>query len=491
MPLVTSADVVSTWTVYSGNVWQAALTTEPSQVWFDRTRGTKAADLAGVDADQKWWWATGVLYQYSATDPDSRYTTPGTEASIRGITIYIPSMIYVSIDSLAFGYTNGVYEDGLRAYNSDYLNITNCLVTSCFGDGIYLIECDYGTVDGCEATLNMSAGIDAEGTTSVHATNITFSNNLAHHNVCIPDDGIHGYGIKFMYVSDSVIRNNLSYSNSGSGINLDGQSDPTPFGSINNLVYENLVHDNMDEGILVEIFSTGNKVYRNVFYDNGLTNAQGEICFNRNCTGNEITYNVAYKTKDMGSHQLVIVWFNSSGNKFYNNILYGGNVAATAFDIQEGVSATNMVLKNNICVETTSRPLSVHNCSDYATFVSDFNCWRRHDGNSSVISYDDWGGYTLATFYSTWGQDEHSIGSDPLFTNPGAGDFSLQSGSPCRNAGSNLGSSFNNGLMPGSTWPDEVVTGDQNQHGIGWEIGAFMYSELTSFILGLLAVGGS
>jgi hypothetical protein len=59
--------------------------------------------------------------------------------------------------------------------------------------------------------------------------------------------------------------------------------------------------------------------------------------------------------------------------------------------------------------------------------------------------------------------------------NASAGQFWLTSGSPGIHAGLNLGSPYDIGLMPGSTWPNSVVTGDQNAYGSGWEIGAFIY----------------
>ena len=43
---------------------------------------------------------------------------------------------------------------------------------------------------------------------------------------------------------------------------------------------------------------------------------------------------------------------------------------------------------------------------------------------------------------------------DPLFTNYTSNDFSLQSGSPARSSGTNLGAGFDRALAPGSTWPN-------------------------------------
>jgi len=63
----------------------------------------------------------------------------------------------------------------------------------------------------------------------------------------------------------------------------------------------------------------------------------------------------------------------------------------------------------------------------------------------------------------------------PLFTNAGGGDFTLQSTSPCRNAGTNSpGAAFDDALNPHScTWPSAVYTLDQDNLGSAWEIGAY------------------
>ena len=43
--------------------------------------------------------------------------------------------------------------------------------------------------------------------------------------------------------------------------------------------------------------------------------------------------------------------------------------------------------------------------------------------------------------------------------------------------------------MPGGTWPNSVVTGDQNAYGSGWEIGAFVYVPAVAPPSNLQAVG--
>jgi len=59
---------------------------------------------------------------------------------------------------------------------------------------------------------------------------------------------------------------------------------------------------------------------------------------------------------------------------------------------------------------------------------------------------------------------ENGVHTDPSFTAVGSDDFTLASDSPAINAGANLGATYDDALMPSSTWPDGVVTGDQDDY---------------------------
>lgn len=66
----------SSWTDETGNIWSAALTTEPQGVWMDGVKGTN--DLT-PDAEYDWYWAVNELFIYSTTDPDTAYIDPGVQ----------------------------------------------------------------------------------------------------------------------------------------------------------------------------------------------------------------------------------------------------------------------------------------------------------------------------------------------------------------------------------------------------------------------------
>jgi len=94
-------------------------------------------------------------------------------------------------------------------------------------------------------------------------------------------------------------------------------------------------------------------------------------------------------------------------------------------------SDSSLVFRKNICVwNGAGGPAEPFNQSDgmiAANSSFDFNLYFQLGKAISM--------FTQATSFSTWkgtyGQDAHSlINQDPLFTNPSAGDFSLQPGSP-------------------------------------------------------------
>jgi hypothetical protein len=57
---------------------------------------------------------------------------------------------------------------------------------------------------------------------------------------------------------------------------------------------------------------------------------------------------------------------------------------------------------------------------------------------AAALNFLQWGaGYlsTYAAFDAAYGSATNSVAGDPLFTNPAAGDFTLQAGSPAIGAG--------------------------------------------------------
>lgn len=175
---------------------------------------------------------------------------------------------------------------------------------------------------------------------------------------------------------------------------------------------------------------------------------------------------------------------NASGgtNYFVNNTIYnafaGMAMATNAYNKQSGYgSVGNWVFRNNIINSYKFGSIN----SQYSQLTFDHNIYNISADwawllNSSGMRFDRWQsrGFDVAG----------SISADPLLNNPEKGDFSLKAGSPAIDKGANQGTSYENALHPGSTWPDNVVTVNQNQNGRRWEIGAYGFIDNASPSLG-------
>jgi len=154
----------ASWTNHSGNIWQTACAEEPSLVTFNTTLGTKEVSHDSCDAPNEWAWETGTLYIYAASDPNTLYGAgPGVRAGAvnalgewvwggNGI-LYIyatsdPDTLYTSPgveagvrdDCISTGYTAGrnyIVLDDIAAYGSN------------LGAIVFAYRATNWTVDGC------------------------------------------------------------------------------------------------------------------------------------------------------------------------------------------------------------------------------------------------------------------------------------------------------------------------------------------------------
>lgn len=98
--------LITTWTSYSGSIWQATVSTKPTEVTINGTLGTKKTSIALTTAND-WYWASGVLYLYSVADPDT-YVAPGVEGEWpipAGTYRTAPLIVYdaTSVDGIVWG----------------------------------------------------------------------------------------------------------------------------------------------------------------------------------------------------------------------------------------------------------------------------------------------------------------------------------------------------------------------------------------------------
>jgi hypothetical protein len=149
-------------------------------------------------------------------------------------------------------------------------------------------------------------------------------------------------------------------------------------------------------------------------------------------------------------NQLAFNGAGAPGINFVNNTCYG----------PEGVFASgggSCMIRNNIIYATGAYAIESTICS------SDFNLYYAPSGSvgiSNTVLYA-----TVAQWRSSGvGVDTFSIGGDPLFVNPGSGDFRLQAASPAIGKGAS-----------GSPAPVTDAEGYARNVGGNYDMGAFEF----------------
>jgi hypothetical protein len=138
---------------------------------------------------------------------------------------------------------------------------------------------------------------------------------------------------------------------------------------------------------------------------------------------------------------------------------------------------TGITAENNIFVASSGKHLLVTGWLA-ATQGQTLNYNLYYGGSATPFEWNVTN-YDFADYKTNSGEDANSLNSAPTFYNSAAAQFWLTSGSPGIGAGTNLGSPYNIGLMPGSSWPNSVLTGDQNSYGTRWEVGAYIFTGQT------------
>lgn len=383
---------------------------------LDGTFQTSTTSIAAVDAVGEYFVDTApspdVIYVYSATDPDSRVA----EVSNQFAGILVNKKSYITIKDLEVKYAG---HSGIYCYGQD--NATpygNSLITNCYSHhnrnvGIMLNRA-YGntTVSYCEASYNgnnfysaYSSGVANSGSNNNTFSHCTSSNSIAYAaGTGYYSDG-HAFGI---YQSDSCLIEYCTSNNDDSGIVSD------PAGTDNAFIARyNVINATNKLLLIAGGNSSGTKKH-------------------------EIYYNVFANSKSPSSGVISLVNSNvNSGIHFYNNTIYHLNGYTTrVFSMTAG---TGVNLKNNILYSTGTGGLTFYESS--ALVQSSDNNWFDNPSNFGHIKI---GATTYYLDHPTSGnitnwrafsnQDLNSGITNPLFTNPGT-DFTLQTGSPCINAG--------------------------------------------------------
>jgi len=326
-PIINASDLITGWTNDSGNIWKVTLATEPGQIFFDSTRGTKETSKANLDSEKEWYWDANILYVYSTSDPDTAYNNPGIEASTsyRGQCISIHEKQYIEIRDLNL---RNAYLSCLDMYNSSYINVYDNDISRSRRRGIYT-----NNTNNIKIYRNTFQWCGIELATLEHAIYIgTDSSNV------------------------NVYENDVSHS-WNAGVKADSCSDVD--------IYRNYIHENNDEGSagagdIIVAESAADTSNINIYY-NIIANPGAYIFWIKQGEG-----------------------YSISNVHIYNNTLYGSlkETVSYVYIIQD---VSNLSIKNNI-VYANSPYVMLY--EDNTNFTRDFNCYYNWS-SGAYIGYID------------------------------------------------------------------------------------------------------
>jgi len=393
-------------------------------VLFDGTVGTKESSIANLNATNEWYWEVNILYVYSTTDPDTAYTSPGIETGARTYCVYNQGKDYVDFSNLHLRYSN---THPFLSDNSSYTNLSNLTVEKS-GDGndygIMLHADNYATADG-NHTIDSCAvsNVYGDGIWMQRVRDITISNNAI--SDCMAGTGGNGGdGLQTFDCTDIAIQNNI----------IDMTNSDTVKGC---MMMEGF--DATDSNFIIE-----NNTCIAGYWGVGLYQADYAVIRYNKCTDHIWT---GIQSWDDGAEYI----------EAYYNVISG---------VRDGINFGNAYDRAscNICNNV------VYDFSRYGVLLEQFDgefknnavwdsaggtqaYWVTIKGGGSIVSnhnvlgpesasYISFAGNTystLATYVAGESQDLNSIKDDPLFIDPTNDDFHLQSTSPCKNAGIDVG----------------------------------------------------
>jgi parallel beta-helix repeat protein len=474
-PVINGSGLISGWTLYSGNVWEAPITSytgTPQKVWFNNALGTAVGSIVAVTGTNDWFFTSNVLYAYSTSNPSTAFTSPGIEAAIFD-GIYITTS-YITINGIDTTKSNvGVQVNataalsGVNVYNGNHSNEGTNGISYTSYSGHFISG---GIIQGNVASANGGAGIeviDSDGITVQH--NTTYSNGALAAGVA----GLYEYEAAAGDPNGgNVWQYNTSYSNvetggtGGQGIHLD-----QVYGG--EIVRYNRLYNNATQGVLIEANhapsdAVGPEVYYNVVPGNS---AQGIFIENR--SGGDTT-GATFKASHV-----------------YNNVVYG-NLYGILVDGEAGGTCKNNVVRNNISEGNTNYQLMVYGGGENDGTNGSGNVYTYNAFGTAASNFIEWGSgvyeSTYAAFDSAYGSASYSITTAPTFTNASGGNFTLASGSSAISSGTNLGATYQYALSPTASWPSSVTLFQQGLDGT-WDIGAYSITVTGNIISSAYNIG--
>lgn len=426
-PLLKGSDLVAGWTEAGRpNTWKAPLSAPPLQVFFNGVRGIKRDDLESVDGSLEgyrrphvraaipeemgpdggrgavqWFWSNGILYVYATADPDGLYTDPGTEASVR------PA-----------ARTSGLVT--IRGH--DHVTIENIDATHSNSFGLYLKSPgSHLTARGCEVSYSIDGGIVAPSGRPP-LTQVTFESCISHHNNTGYKEGAPGVttyheGLTVENTDGFLVRGCEVYSNYMEGVNFKR-------GARNGVIENCRLHSNA----LIN------------HYLEGAVNIV--IRYNRiwGCT-----YNAGI---EMG---LETDTYSNDNIRIHHNLFWGNNGGVSFWSARVAAQTRNIRIDNNTFYGESQAIRWKRGATDnYSGTNAIRNNLFWQNGRGTAIKDDTVGSQATSRTtiaYNAFQQGAPSdttgsnarILSESPFVDAAGLDFRLRPGSPCIDAGTDVG----------------------------------------------------
>jgi len=423
----TYLDGTPDWTQDSGNVYVASCPTVTTYAAADGVRLYRRSTLSSLKNN-----ANGVYggFFYNSSKKKLYVSIPGPGGDPDNHTMNVATLAqgmkvmanYIVIDGFEIRYYGiddyqaGIWVDGRDTPVGKYLVVRNNTIHNC-GEGIWFRG------NNCANNLIANntfydAGVTAWPWSAVKNTEIEES------SVALEA----GWG--------NVVRDNVvhgQFNGIGPGA-WDALEDETYNGECD--VYGNAIYDISDDCLEPEGACINLAVFNNSLSD-----------FHMGISGSPITHGPAYYFRNV-----MWLWPNHNYNPGDCSALKTGNSTAGRQYFYHNTYCTTAANQNGITPNGNFSNIIHKNNILYATWyaIEDMN---NGGGGNSVWDYDDiyttywvpadpryvkWANVryaTLAAWQAGTGQELHGLNANPLFTNMGTGDLTLQSGSPCINMG--------------------------------------------------------
>ena len=407
-PIITGADIITGWSVYSGSAYQVDMTTEPKFVIEDGTTLTKQTSAANVASHAgTWFWTADVLY--IRTSDSANPSTHTIEAAQRDYAINNPfgGKNYITIQNLTLKNANS---STFWVWQSNGLTFQNNTVINSLNPGIWIWDDGTGTPGMLVSGNTFTNAGTVVGSASVYVLgdDTTISSNTF---TSCPSRCVELRDIADGMSADVLIEHNQflspgSSTSEISAINFSGQTNGSNSNYHSAVVRYNLFENGL--GRFIDGWFGDSSIYYNVFDTVTAGATDNGIAIEANGPNNSIYNNTIINP------ELIGIMVNNDPVDPDEQTTVANNILYASTDTEHIVYVTNdsslsPVFKNNIYYPNGTGLQKYY--------------WR-----GTYYTFDDWVAQS---------GDANSTEVDPLFVS--ASDVSLQVKSPAIDAGINLG----------------------------------------------------